>query len=83
MKADKSIVVIGGGIAGVTSALELANSGSTVYLIEKEARIGGQAASFCCKATEVCTKCSACLLPQRLSEVASHPQSSLPPLPLQ
>jgi heterodisulfide reductase subunit A len=77
MKADRSIVVIGGGIAGITSALELANSGFTVYLIEKEARIGGQAASFCCKATEVCTKCSACLLPQKLSEVASYPQISI------
>jgi len=77
MKANKSIVVIGGGIAGITSALELANSGSTVYLIEKEAQIGGKAASFCCKATEVCTKCSACLLPQRLSEVATHPQISI------
>jgi len=71
------IVVIGGGIAGITSALELANSGFTVHLIEKEARIGGQAASFCCKATEVCSKCSACLLPQRLSEIASYPQISI------
>ncbi len=77
MKANKSIIVIGGGIAGITSALELANSGSTVYLIEKEAHIGGQAVSFCCKATEVCTKCSACLLPQKLSELASHPQISM------
>jgi len=77
MKTNKSIVVIGGGIAGITSALELANGGSTVYLIEREAQIGGQAASFCCKATEVCSKCSVCLLPQRLSEVASHPQISI------
>ena len=77
MKENKSIVVIGGGIAGITSALELANSGFTVYLIEKEAGIGGQAAAFCCKATESCTKCSACLLPQRLSEIASHPQISI------
>jgi heterodisulfide reductase subunit A len=77
MKAIKSIVVIGGGIAGITSALELANSGFTVHIIEKEARIGGQAASLCCKATEICTKCSACLLPQRISEVASYPQISI------
>ena len=77
MKTDRSIVVIGGGIAGITSALELANSGFTVHLIEKEARIGGQAASFCCKATEVCSKCSACLLPQRISEIASCPQISI------
>lgn len=77
MEANKSIAVIGGGIAGITSALELANSGFTVYLIEKEATIGGQAATFCCKATEACTKCSVCLLPQKLNDIASHPQISI------
>jgi len=74
---NESVVVIGGGIAGVTSALELANSGLKVYLIEREAAIGGRAASFCCKATDVCTKCSFCLVPQRLSEVATHPRISV------
>ena len=74
---NKSIVVIGGGISGITSALELANSGFRVYLIEREAAIGGQAASFCCKATEVCTKCSVCLIPQSLAKVAVHPRISI------
>jgi heterodisulfide reductase subunit A len=74
---SKSVLVIGGGIAGITSALELANSGFRVYLIEREAAIGGQAASFCCKATEVCTKCSVCLVPRTLKEVATHPQISI------
>jgi len=75
--ADKQCLVVGGGIAGITSALELANSGLEVYLIEREAAIGGWAASFCCKATEVCTKCSVCLVPQKLNEVASHPRISI------
>lgn len=74
---NKSTVVIGGGISGITSALELANSGFRVYLIEREAAIGGQAASFCCKATEVCTKCSVCLIPQSLAKVAVHPRISI------
>jgi len=77
MKTNKSIAVIGGGVAGITSALELANSGYTVHLIEKEATIGGQAAAFCCKATDSCTKCSACLLPQKLNDVVSHPRISI------
>ncbi|HUX98010.1 MAG TPA: CoB--CoM heterodisulfide reductase iron-sulfur subunit A family protein, partial [Candidatus Deferrimicrobium sp.] len=34
-------VVIGGGVAGLTAALELANQGYNVYLIEKELEIGG------------------------------------------
>lgn len=74
---NKHVLVIGGGIAGITAALGLADSGFRVYLIEKEAAIGGQAASFCCKATEVCTKCSVCLIPQKLSEVATHPRISI------
>ncbi len=48
-----------------------------MYLVEKEAAIGGQAASFCCKATDVCTKCSFCLVPQKLNDVATHPRVSV------
>ena len=77
MEVHKPVLVIGGGISGISSALELAHSGFKVYLIEREAAIGGQAASFCCKATEVCTKCSVCLVPQKLKEVATHPQISI------
>ena len=34
-------LVVGGGIAGMQSALDLANSGSYVYLLEKSPSIGG------------------------------------------
>jgi heterodisulfide reductase subunit A-like polyferredoxin len=42
-KGDKigAVMVIGGGIAGMQSALDLANSGYYVYLIEKSPSIGG------------------------------------------
>ena len=36
-----SVLVVGGGIAGMQSALDLANSGYYVYLVEKTAAIGG------------------------------------------
>ena len=36
-----SVMVVGGGIAGMQSALDLANSGYYVYLVEKSASIGG------------------------------------------
>ena len=36
-----SVAVIGGGIAGMQAALDLADSGYYVYLIEKSAAIGG------------------------------------------
>jgi len=37
----KSALVIGGGLSGMTSALELANQGFNVYLVEKEKELGG------------------------------------------
>ena len=36
-----SVLVVGGGIAGMQSALDLANSGYYVYLVEKSSAIGG------------------------------------------
>lgn len=36
-----SVLVLGGGIAGMQSAIDLANSGYYVYLVEKDFAIGG------------------------------------------
>ena len=36
-----SVMVVGGGIAGMQSAIDLANSGYYVYLLEKSSAIGG------------------------------------------
>lgn len=36
-----SVMVVGGGIAGMQSALDLADSGYYVHLVEKESSIGG------------------------------------------
>jgi heterodisulfide reductase subunit A2 len=40
-KMSGSVMVVGGGIAGMQSALDLANSGFYVYLVEKHPAIGG------------------------------------------
>jgi heterodisulfide reductase subunit A len=74
---ERSILVIGGGVAGIAAALTLAENDSQVYLVEREPSIGGWAASFCCKATDVCAKCSVCVVPQELQEVAAHPRISI------
>jgi len=74
---NKSVLVIGGGIAGIASALKLADNGFQVYLVEREPTIGGHAASFCCKATETCSQCSVCLVPENMLEVAANSRISL------
>jgi heterodisulfide reductase subunit A-like polyferredoxin len=41
-----SVLVVGGGIAGMQASLDLANSGFYVYLVEKGASIGGAMAQL-------------------------------------
>ncbi len=41
-----AVMVVGGGIAGMQSSLDLANSGYYVYLVEKESSIGGAMAQL-------------------------------------
>jgi heterodisulfide reductase subunit A-like polyferredoxin len=45
-KPSGSVMVIGGGIVGIQAALDLANSGYYVYLIEKSPAIGGSMAQL-------------------------------------
>lgn len=41
-----SVVVVGGGISGMLSALDLANSGYYVHLVEKSPSVGGAMAQL-------------------------------------
>lgn len=70
---NKKVLVIGGGTAGMSSALDLAERGVEVVLIEKENEIGGRAAEYCCKATDECNRCAACLVLQQKDKVAQEP----------
>ena len=68
-------LVVGGGIAGITSALELANSGYHVYLVEREPSIGGHMAQW--DKTFPTLDCAACILTPRMVEVGQHPNITL------
>jgi heterodisulfide reductase subunit A len=72
-----NVLIIGGGISGITVALELAQSGIPSTLVEREPSIGGLSASFCCKASESCNKCFACVVDKRISEVKNRPEISI------
>jgi heterodisulfide reductase subunit A len=72
-------VVLGGGIAGISAALELARLGHHVALVEKTPFFGGRAAHLCCKATDVCQKCGACLVEERLRALFQEPRITLFP----
>jgi heterodisulfide reductase subunit A len=63
------VIIIGGGISGIVCALELNRLGVPVTIVEKETSLGGVVARFCCKATEKCNKCFACVADKRLNEI--------------
>jgi len=64
-------LVIGGGIAGIQAALEIANSQHVVYLVEREPSIGGHMAQF--DKTFPTLDCSACILTPKMNEVSRNP----------
>ena len=74
---DKSVLVMGGGVAGIAAALELASRGVQVALVEKSLGLGGVVALFCCKATDQCNKCSVCVANQKMEELWSKPHLTL------
>ncbi len=65
-----SVMVVGAGIAGVQSALDLANAGYYVYLVEKSPAIGGVMAQL--DKTFPTNDCSMCILSPKLVEVGRH-----------
>ncbi len=68
-------LVVGGGIAGIQAALEIADAGFHVYLVEREPSIGGHMAQF--DKTFPTLDCSACILTPKMVDVGNHPNITL------
>ena len=68
-------LVVGGGIAGIQAALEIADAGFPVYMVEREPSIGGHMAQF--DKTFPTLDCAACILTPRMVSVGSHPDITL------
>lgn len=74
---SKHVTVVGGGVAGLAAALNLAESGIDVAVIEQQGFVGGHAVNFTCKATDTCVKCGACMVETLLSKAVHHGQIHL------
>ncbi len=75
VEINHNTLIVGGGIAGISAALELADGGNHVYLVEREPSIGGHMAQL--DKTFPTLDCSACILTPKMVEVGQHPNITL------
>ncbi len=70
-----SCLILGGGITGISAALDIADAGHQVYLVEKSPTIGGRMAQL--DKTFPTMDCSSCILTPKMSSVSRHPNIEL------
>lgn len=71
----RKAMVVGGGVAGIQAALDMADAGYKVYLVERTGSIGGRMAQI--DKTFPTMDCSICILAPKMSEVGRHPNIEL------
>jgi heterodisulfide reductase subunit A len=72
---EPTALVVGGGIAGIQAALDIAAGGKKVILVERSLSIGGHMARL--SETFPTLDCSQCILTPRMVEAANHPNITL------
>jgi heterodisulfide reductase subunit A len=75
MPIERRALVIGGGIAGIQAALDIADAGYEVDVVEKEPSIGGRMAQL--DKTFPTLDCSACILTPKMVDVSQHEKINL------
>ncbi len=75
VEVEPATLVIGGGIAGIQAALDIAQAGFKVYLVEKTPAVGGKMSQL--DKTFPTLDCSACILTPKMVDVGSHPNIEL------
>jgi len=70
--SSSSVLILGGGMAGLAAADYLHDCGVAVHLVEKADRLGGKAREWACMATEKCRQCGACLSVELAERVPRH-----------
>jgi heterodisulfide reductase subunit A len=72
---NKATLIVGGGIAGIQAALEIANAGYHVYMVEREPSIGGRMGTF--DKTFPTLDCAACILTPKMVSVGHRKDITL------
>jgi heterodisulfide reductase subunit A len=74
-KINPNVLIVGAGISGIQAALEIAESGNKVYLVERESTIGGNMAKF--DKTFPTLDCSSCILTPKMTSVSHRKNLTL------
>ena len=77
--AANKVLIIGGGVAGLSAACELSLLNVDVDLVEKTDFLGGHGIQFACKATDKCVACGACVVEEKLNNVVQSPKITISP----
>jgi heterodisulfide reductase subunit A len=71
----RDVLIVGGGIAGIQAALDLADAGFQVTLVEREPAIGGKMVML--SKTFPTEDCATCIIGPKLADVSQHPNIRL------
>ena len=74
-RINPNVLIVGAGIAGIQAALEIANSGDHVYLVEREPSVGGRMGQF--DKTFPTLDCAACILTPKMVSVGQRKEITL------
>jgi len=72
---NRNVLIVGGGVAGITAALQLSKGGFKVSMVERRPSIGGRMAQL--SKTFPTLDCSPCILSPRMAEVGHDPNITL------
>ncbi|MEW5813849.1 MAG: FAD-dependent oxidoreductase [Spirochaetota bacterium] len=70
----RNYLVVGAGVSGLTAAFELAEQGNEVTVLESDSAVGGKVLSYCCKATDECSRCGVCVAHTQIHSSIQHPR---------
>jgi heterodisulfide reductase subunit A2 len=74
---ENPVVIVGGGIAGLSVAKTLVDSGIACAVVERELSLGGHARQWACMATGRCQRCFCCIVEDLVRYVNASPEAKV------
>ncbi len=74
---EKPVFIVGGGIAGLTVAKTLVDSGIPCAIVERDLNLGGHARQWACMATDRCQRCFCCLVEDLVRDINASQKANV------